>query len=63
MKHIMLNKIDDRKILVNVAAIATIEVEGEESTWVELTNGTKFLVYDLAEDIIAMIGSLDIEGE
>jgi len=52
MKFIKLSKIEGADIAVNVNHIVAVEVYGEESTWIELVNGNKFLVSELAEDIL-----------
>ena len=52
MKFIKLTKIEGADIAVNVNHIVAVEVYGEESTWIELVNGNKFLVSELAEDIL-----------
>jgi len=52
MKFIKLTKIEGADIAVNVNHIVAVEVYGEESTWIELVNGNKFLVSELAEDVL-----------
>ena len=56
MKFIKLTKIEGTDIVINVQHITSIEICGEESTWVELVNGNKFLVYELADDILKNLG-------
>ena len=52
MKFIKLSKIEGKEVAVNIQHITSIEVCDEESTWVELVNGSKFLVRELADDIL-----------
>lgn len=56
MKFIMLTKsIEGKQVAVNVNSIVSVEIHDEESTWVELSSGAKFLVIDFADDILAAI--------
>ena len=52
MKFIKLTKNEGGDIVINVQHITSVEVCTNESTWVELVNGNKFLVYELADDIL-----------
>jgi len=59
MKFIKLTKIEGNDIAVNVNHIVVVEVYGEESTWIELVNGNKFLVSELAVEILESLKRLN----
>ena len=65
MQFIKLKKIEcqGKFWVVNTASIASVEVCDEESTWVELTTGSKCLVSDFADDILKAIEAQLIECE
>jgi len=59
----MLTKIDNKndKIAVRFDSISSIEACDDESTWIELNSGTKFLVSELAIDVLYAIGGKTLE--
>ena len=59
MKFIKLTKIKGADIAVNVDHIVVVEVYDEESTWVELVNGSRFLVSELAVEILESLKRLN----
>lgn len=69
MKFIKLKKIEcqdtfgcqDTFIAVNAAHIVSIEVCDDESTWIQLVSGVKFLVTDLVDDILAALGATVVQ--
>lgn len=57
MKFIKLNKIENKEWFVNVAHIASVEINDEDSTWVSLDDGTKYLVTEFVSDIFESLGA------
>jgi len=60
MKFILLNRIDEKQVLVNVTSIISLQVE-DETTWVHLVDGTKFMVSDYADHILTGMGASQTE--
>lgn len=61
MWMLKLTKIEGKETMVMVGAVVLVEPCDDESTWVELVNGTKFLVREFAADIIRAMGAKTIE--
>lgn len=55
--HLTLATDNTATIRINPDAISSIVVNDEESTWVALLNGEKFLVQEFAVDIEKMISA------
>lgn len=60
-KFLTLTKIEGREIMLAPDSIASIEVCDEESTWVEMTTGAKFLVREFACEILEALGTESID--
>jgi hypothetical protein len=60
MKFIAVTKIeqkdDDYKTAIAVSAIVSVGICDEETTWITLVNGEKFLVYEMMMDILKAMG-------